>query len=141
MARGGPADHRDRVVAIRRAQIRQAKRPLRQRLDPPHDGAMTQPAPLASRAGRSPSMRRDLLSAYFATGAKVGSWAVVSAMVFRFLGPGQFALLALIRGTIGLLNYVSLGLAPAIIHEASKATTADVSTLPQNQSGALNYFS
>jgi O-antigen/teichoic acid export membrane protein len=45
--------------------------------------------------------------------------------VFRALGPSQFAVLALIRGTIGLLNYISLGLAPAMIHEASQAVSAD----------------
>src|SRR6476620_1638849 len=95
----------DRVVAVRRAQGGQAERARGQRGDHADDRAMSGTAPLASRASHAPSMRRDLLSAYLATGAKVGSWAVVSAVVYRYLGAGEFAILALIRGTIGLLNY------------------------------------
>lgn len=59
-------------------------------------------------------MTLDLLSAYAASAAKVGSWAVVSALVFR-ANPAAFAVLALVRGTIGILNYTSLGLGPAMI--------------------------
>lgn len=59
-------------------------------------------------------MRRDILSAYAASGAKVLSWVIVSAIVFR-ADAVQYAILALIRGTIGLLNYTSLGLAPAVV--------------------------
>ncbi len=86
---------------------------------------MSDTAPLATRAPRASSMRRDLLSAYVATGAKVGSWALVSAVVYRHLGAGEFAILALVRGTIGLLNYISLGLAPALIHNAARADAGE----------------
>ena len=71
-------------------------------------------------ADRPASMRRDLASAYLAAGARVGSWAIVSALVYRYIGSAEFAMLALIRGTIGLLNYTSLGLAPAMISEAAR---------------------
>ncbi|HSZ58908.1 MAG TPA: lipopolysaccharide biosynthesis protein [Tepidisphaeraceae bacterium] len=67
-------------------------------------------------------MRRDVASSYFASITRIASWVVVSALVYRVLGAPEFALLALIRGTIGLLNYVSLGLAPAFIHRASRVT-------------------
>lgn len=73
-------------------------------------------------------MRRDIVSAYVASGAKIASWAVVSAMVYRHLSPQAFAALALIRGTIGLLNYAAVGLGPALIRliaeEASKPQMA-----------------
>jgi O-antigen/teichoic acid export membrane protein len=59
-------------------------------------------------------MRRDILTAYLATGAKIASWAMVTAAVYRF-GRPEFALLALVRATLGLLNYTSLGLGPAMI--------------------------
>jgi len=66
-------------------------------------------------------MRRDLASAYFASVGRILSWVVVSALVYRTIGASAFAMLALVRGTIGLLNYVSLGLAPALIHHAAGA--------------------
>src|SRR5690606_4073507 len=40
---------------------------------------------------------------------------------YRFAGVAEFAMLALIRGTIGILNYTSLGLAPAMIRMLSEA--------------------
>lgn len=68
------------------------------------------------------TIKSDLLAAYAAAGAKVLAWAAVSRLV---LGGGvyaaEFALLALIRSTLGLLNYTSLGLAPTMIHFLSVA--------------------
>ena len=55
-------------------------------------------------------MRRDVISAYAASGAKILSWVVVSGFVYRFVDVAAFAMLALIRGTIGILNYTTLGL-------------------------------
>ena len=71
---------------------------------------MTEPA------DRSSTTRRDLASAYLATAARVGSWAVVAAVVMRRFGTDAFALLALVRGTLSILNYGTLGLGPAMIH-------------------------
>jgi O-antigen/teichoic acid export membrane protein len=62
------------------------------------------------------SLRSDLTTAYAAAGARIASWAVVSALVYRLLGPDHFAVLALVRGTLGILNYTALGLAPALVH-------------------------
>src|SRR5688572_3450391 len=62
------------------------------------------------------TMRRDLPSAYVAAGPKVLTWVIVGGLVYRFISPGAFALLAMIRGTIGVLNYITLGFSPAIIH-------------------------
>lgn len=59
-------------------------------------------------------MRRDILSAYAASIARVLSWVIVSALVYR-RSPEAFAMLALVRGTIGVLNYAALGLLPAMI--------------------------
>jgi O-antigen/teichoic acid export membrane protein len=61
-----------------------------------------------------PSLRRDILSAYAASIARVLSWVIVSALVYR-RSPDAFAMLALVRGTLGILNYCSLGLLPAMI--------------------------
>src|SRR2546430_17006662 len=61
------------------------------------------------------SMRRDIVSAYLASGAKIVSWVVVSAVVYRVGGAAQFGVLALICATIGLLQYVSMGLGTAIV--------------------------
>jgi O-antigen/teichoic acid export membrane protein len=61
-----------------------------------------------------PSLRRDILSAYAASIARVLSWVIVSALVYR-RSPDEFAMLALVRGTLGILNYCSLGLLPAMI--------------------------
>lgn len=65
----------------------------------------------------SPSTRRDLVSAYVATAARIGSWIVVAAVVMRRLGTDEFALLALVRATLSILNYGALGLGPAMIHQ------------------------
>ncbi|HZZ43910.1 MAG TPA: hypothetical protein VFE58_13315, partial [Tepidisphaeraceae bacterium] len=64
--------------------------------------------------------RRDIASAYLASFTKLASWLTVSALVYRHLGPAPFALLALIRSTIGLLTYTSLGLAPSLIHHLAQ---------------------
>ena len=75
-------------------------------------------------------MRRDVISAYGASGARIASWIVVSAVVYRKLGPDDFALLALIRSTVGLLGYCAFGIGPAIISRLARAdavTTIDTS--------------
>jgi O-antigen/teichoic acid export membrane protein len=69
-----------------------------------------QPATASSR------LRGDIASAYLVAGSRIAGWLVVSALIFRRLGAESFAIFALIRGTIGLLNYISLGLSPALIH-------------------------
>jgi O-antigen/teichoic acid export membrane protein len=69
---------------------------------------------------RSSTTRRDLASAYLATAARVGSWAVVAAVVMRRFGTDEFALLALVRGTLSILNYGTLGLGPAMIHHLAR---------------------
>lgn len=73
---------------------------------------------LSSAPGATPlsPMRRDIGSAYVASLSRIASSVIVSAIVFRVLGPGPFALLALVRATIGLLNYLTLGLGPAMVH-------------------------
>ena len=59
-------------------------------------------------------MRRDIVSAYAASASRVLSWVIVSALVYR-RSHEAFAMMALIRGTIGILNYAALGLLPAMI--------------------------
>ena len=61
-------------------------------------------------------MRRDVAAAYVAIGARIGGLFLVSAAVYRALGVEAFAVLSLVRSTIGLLNYTGLGLGPALVH-------------------------
>ncbi len=85
---------------------------------------------------RSSSFRRDLVSAYVASGARVLSWVWVSAIVYRVAGADAFALLALIRATIGVLNYTSLGLLPAMIQRMSgQPGVASLATVAPPASG------
>jgi len=65
---------------------------------------------------RDANIRRDIASAYLAAGTRVVSWIAVSALVYRRGGTAAFAMLALVRATLGLLNYATVGLAPAMIH-------------------------
>ncbi len=76
-------------------------------------------SPPPGRAGGT--LRRDIASAYLVTAARIGAWAVVSALVYRRLGADAFAMLALIRSTVGLLAYTSLGLAPAMVRALAEA--------------------
>src|SRR5215469_15444315 len=96
---------------------------------------------LAAPDGPAPhgpaGMRRDLASAYLAAASRIGSWVVVSGLVYRLLGRDEFAMLALVRGTIGLLNYTSLGLAPALIHRAAKSIHASDTQSPDESLEAL----
>jgi len=71
------------------------------------------------------TLRRDVLSAYVASGAKIGSWVIVSAALFRHSGGDALGLLALVRSTLGLLNYLSLGLAPALMQMLTGRMPAD----------------
>ena len=82
------------------------------------------------------SFRRDILSAYLASGAKIVSWVVVSAIVYRVDGAAAFGILSLIRGTIGLLNYVSLGLGPAMVRMMAEAPSRE----PANPGRVLAYY-
>jgi len=44
------------------------------------------------------TMRRDLIWAYVASGSKIASWAIVSAIVYRKAGKLEFAMLSMVRG-------------------------------------------
>jgi O-antigen/teichoic acid export membrane protein len=79
------------------------------------------------RTGHFPT---EVATAYLAAGARVISWAAVSALVWRRFGAEAFALLALIRGTLALLNYTGFGLAPAMIRMQAILQQADVRDTP-----------
>jgi O-antigen/teichoic acid export membrane protein len=65
------------------------------------------------------SMRREIASAYVASASRLLSWILVTALVYRRAGAPAFAVLALVRTTIGLLNYTTLGLGPATVRMLS----------------------
>src|SRR4051812_28436048 len=86
----------------------------------------------------SSTIRRDITSAYGASFARIASWVIVSGIVYRFVSPGAFALMSLTRGTIGILNYASVGLAPAMIRLLAEAR-APRRAIPLSDSGQLEY--
>jgi O-antigen/teichoic acid export membrane protein len=79
-------------------------------------------------------MRRDVLSAYAASGAKVLSWVIISAVVFRESWL-HYGFLALVRGTVGLLNYTTLGLAPAMMRLLAAAAAAGTTAAQREDRG------
>src|SRR5438132_10060949 len=85
----------------------------------------------------SPTMRRDVMSAYGASAARITSWVIVSAMVYRKLGADAFAMLTLVRATVGLLAYAALGIAPAMISRLANASVASIIRAPIDDEGPL----
>jgi O-antigen/teichoic acid export membrane protein len=83
---------------------------------------------------------RDLATSYAASIARVASWLIVSAVVYRAGGPDQLALLMLIRGTVGLLSYAGLGLTPALIHKLTRPLAVLASDAPA-KSHIIDYAS
>jgi O-antigen/teichoic acid export membrane protein len=75
-------------------------------------------------------LRRDIVSAYLVTAARVFAWIIVTAIVFRVAGKPAFALLALIQSTVGILEYAAIGLSPAIIRMTAEAIFADRNGAP-----------
>src|SRR5438105_3757982 len=80
--------------------------------DPPQNVML----PIAVPSAGDSTLGRDVIWAYIAAGMRIGAWALVMAIVYRAAGAEHFAMLLLIRGTIGILNYASAGLSPALIH-------------------------
>jgi O-antigen/teichoic acid export membrane protein len=70
---------------------------------------------------------RDIFWAYALSAARVTSWIVVYGTLYRKVGAESAALLALVRWTLGLLNYASAGLGPAILHYAAKSQASSPS--------------
>jgi O-antigen/teichoic acid export membrane protein len=102
----------------------------------------TSPSPSQSSSSSS-SLQRDVISAYAATAAKIFSWVIVLGLVYRFAGVAEFAMLALIRGTIGILNYTTLGLSPAMIRMLAEARNQKPplsAAEAAGEAGILTYF-
>jgi O-antigen/teichoic acid export membrane protein len=59
-------------------------------------------------------MRRDVASAYLASGSRLLSWMIVSAITYRY-NVIAFAMLAAVRATVGILSNFALGILPASI--------------------------
>jgi O-antigen/teichoic acid export membrane protein len=87
--------------------------------------------------------RLDIFWAYVVSSARVASWIAVYGTLYRRVGAEAAALLALVRWTLGLLNYASAGLAPAILHYAAKAKPADhpPALSPDNSALSTQHFS
>jgi O-antigen/teichoic acid export membrane protein len=71
------------------------------------------------------SLRRDIISAYVVTAARMAAWLLVTAAVFRVAGRPAFAFLAIIQSTVGILEYAAIGLSPAIIRLTAEAMRDD----------------
>src|SRR3954468_12562289 len=79
------------------------------------------------------ALRADVLSSYALTLSRIAAWAGVSAIVFRRDGAEAFALLALLRGTITLIGYTSLGLGPAMVRMLAEAAAPAPSSTPAGE--------
>ena len=67
-------------------------------------------------------MRMDLTAAFAASGAKAMAYAVISSLLLAGGAHApDFAMFTLIRSTLGLLNYASLGIAPAFIRQLAQS--------------------
>jgi O-antigen/teichoic acid export membrane protein len=66
----------------------------------------------------------DLITSYLAAAAKVGSWAVVLAVVARVDPPAMLALLVFLRTVCTAFNYFSLSLGPAFVQRIKAADVA-----------------
>jgi O-antigen/teichoic acid export membrane protein len=84
------------------------------------------------------TMKLDLASAYLLTAARVGSWIIVSAIVFRAMGDAAFGMFALGRSTVGLLAYSALGLGPAMMRRLAEAMATRRAGEPP-RGGVLDY--
>jgi O-antigen/teichoic acid export membrane protein len=87
------------------------------------------------------SIRWEVASAYLAVGAKVGAWALVTALLIRG-SRAEFAIFALVRAALGLLNYTSLGLAPAmvtVLAEARAQASSPRRVLAPRRDAVLDY--
>ena len=71
--------------------------------------------------GTASTLRRDIISAYVVTIARVLAWILVTAIVYRVAGKTAFALLGLVQSTVGILEYAAIGLSPAIIRMTAEA--------------------
>jgi O-antigen/teichoic acid export membrane protein len=74
---------------------------------------------------KASSLRRDIVSAYLVTAARVLAWIVVVAAVIRVAGQLAFAFLAVVQSTVGILEYAAIGLSPAIIRLTAEAMRDD----------------
>lgn len=87
-------------------------------------------------------MRRDVLSAYCASFARIASWVIVSAIVYRKFGADAFALFTLVRATVGLLAYAAIGISPALISRlASQSSRSTIPVEGASQARILHYES
>lgn len=65
----------------------------------------------------------DLFSAFSASGAKALAYAVISRLLLSGgQTPADLAIFTLIRSTLGLMNYATLGIAPAFIRQVAVLT-------------------
>jgi O-antigen/teichoic acid export membrane protein len=87
----------------------------------------------------------DVVTSYLASAAKVGSWAVITGLLLRYAGEAQLAVFALVRATLGVLNYAGVGMAPALVRMLSTASPlaelrkARVSATPAPRTNTLDY--
>lgn len=86
-------------------------------------------------------MRIDLTAAFAASGAKALAYAVISSLLLAGGShAADFAMFTLIRSTLGLLNYATLGIAPALIRQLSRsiAIRSHAQALPAGESESIS---
>src|SRR5262245_40588347 len=95
------------------------------------------------------TIRRDIIAAYAASLARIASWIFISAFLFRS-HTLEFAMFALMRSTIGVLNCTALGMSPAVVRmiaqecarrakEFDASAARQVETISDSNVPVLNY--
>lgn len=83
------------------------------------------------------TMRRDIVSAYVAAGARVLSVAIVSAVLLRRTHEVYFAVFVIVRAMVGLSSYFFAGVAPALQRALATATVQPFGRDPSEAAGSV----
>ncbi len=57
----------------------------------------------------------QLTSSYAVQGLRVLNWAIAAGLVYRYDGERAFAVFAMARALVSVMNYMSIGIAPALV--------------------------
>lgn len=63
----------------------------------------------------SPIFLGQLTSSYAVSAVRVINWAIAAGLVYRYDGERAFAAFAMARALISIMNYMSIGIAPALV--------------------------
>lgn len=83
-------------------------------------------------SGGRKALLLDLFSAYVLAACRVIAWGGITGILLLWYPPGYFALAALVRGTVGLLGYLAVGIGPALVHKLSQCMHNSLTVIPMS---------